>query len=191
MLAYIDGVIVRKDSHALVVVAGGIGFRVFVLAHSLSASVGDRVQMHLHHSISENQQSLYGFSDEHVFRVFEVLLEIHGVGPKTALGILEKASVEHLAQAVQQKDPNFLHRVSGLGKKTAEKIVSELSGRDDLPFASFGNISAHDDSAVVEALVGLGYSAQEASTALQNVSDDELSVEGKIAATLQFLGRQK
>lgn len=181
----------RKDENALVIMTQGVGWRVFTLSSLLVKRVGERVRLHVHHSISENQQSLYGFSDEHTFRVFEVLLDVHGVGPKTALGILEKASIEHLAQAVRSKDPHFLHRVSGLGKKTAEKIVSELAGRDDLPFDALAASVGSDDVSVVEALVGLGYSSSEASAAVQSVVEPVASVEAKIAATLKFLGKQK
>ena len=110
-----------------------LGFRVFVTtSYAQSLRVGDKVELYLHHAVSEQQQSLYGFPTYNLLRVFELLIRMPGVGPKSALLILNKVSISEMRHAVITQDPLYLHRVCGLGKKTAERIVVGLRDTIDI-----------------------------------------------------------
>ncbi|PIP29164.1 Holliday junction branch migration protein RuvA [Candidatus Kuenenbacteria bacterium CG23_combo_of_CG06-09_8_20_14_all_39_39] len=132
--------------------------------------------------------SLFGFASQEELRFFELLLTISGVGPKSALGILEAAKLTDVKKAVLRDDPSILYKVSGIGKKTAERIVVELKNKLDLFPATEKQIALDDsDSEVFDALVSLGYADTDIRQALKQLPADTAGVEAKIKSALKFL----
>lgn len=206
MLAFITGRIQKIDEQSVVVLAGPLGYRIFVTRGDLTAlRVGQEVALHLYHQISENGQSLYGFVEPASLTMFELLLGVNGIGPKSALGILNKASIQDIQQSVVQQDAGMLHKMGGVGRKTAEKVVLGLKDAfDGLDVGGGSGTSGAGgvDSEALEALLGLGYSVDEAREAMRLVvagvgvgpaTGGEIAQQdtaGKIAAALKVLGKK-
>lgn len=189
MIDILTGQIARLDKDAVVVMVGGVGFRVIVpkTVFELVHGPGDAVTLHTHLIVREDALTLYGFATEEERTVFEVLISVSGVGPRTAVGILSTLSIDQLRSAVGREEPAILTRVPGIGKKTAEKIVFELKNKlraDGMP-----EITAISDSDadVIGALTALGYSVVEAQMAIQNIPRDApKDIETRVMLALQY-----
>ena len=169
MIASLSGTIRHKGLHHLVVDISGIGYKVFVTTDTaLDRNSGDSVFLWTHLAVRETALDLFGFPEREELETFELLITISGIGPKTALGILNVASPSMLRQAVASEDTSYLTKVSGIGKKNAEKIVLEL--RDKLAVSKDDKrTDLRSEGDALEALVSLGYSEREARNALKQV----------------------
>lgn len=157
MIGTISGTVRHKDIHTLIVDVSGVGYKVYATTDTtLEAVQGEAIFLWTYLSVKENALDLFGFLDKESLDVFELLIGISGIGPKTALSILSVASPEMLRQAVASEDTTYLTKVSGIGKKNAEKIVLEL--RDKLVTTSGDKRSdMRAEGDVYEALRSLGY----------------------------------
>src|SRR2546421_8793329 len=125
MIDIVTGEVASLDKTAIVVMVGGVGLRVTVPRTVFEAvhGVGDTVRLFTHLTVREDALALYGFLTEDDRTIFETLISLSGVGPKTAIAVLSTISLDHLRVAVQREEPEILTRVPGIGKKTAEKII--------------------------------------------------------------------
>ncbi len=145
------------------------------------------MELHIYTQVAEGVLDLYGFAAPEELNFFELLISISGIGPRSALGILQKAKIEDLRQAIQTGNHEILSQVSGIGPKTAEKVVSGLKDK-------IGSVEIKDSkwsnefSEALEALVGLGYSAGQAREALSHVKAQETGE--KIKEALKVLGKK-
>jgi holliday junction DNA helicase RuvA len=157
MIGTLSGTVRHKDLHVLIVDVSGVGYKVHATTDTtLEATPGEAIFLWTYLSVRENALDLFGFLDKGTLDVFELLIGISGIGPKTALSILSVASPEMLRQAVASEDTTYLTKVSGIGKKNAEKIVLEL--RDKLVTTSADKRSdMRAEGDVYEALLSLGY----------------------------------
>jgi Holliday junction DNA helicase RuvA len=195
MIASIRGQITLIKDTYIVVEAYGIGYKVFVAGSVLTAArIGEEVSLHIYHNITESSQALYGFhtTDEQEF--FEMLLTINGIGPKVAISVLNAASLNDIREAVISNNPEILTNISGIGKKTAERIVLELKNKitigDVRPIGTHSiDVGSHANMDVYEALIKLGYNAVEARTALKMIDPGIKEPEKKLKAALRNLGR--
>lgn len=191
MIAHIKGKILDKTTKFLVVESGGLGYQVFTPTSTLSSSgnVGTEISLWTFLAVRENALDLYGFETRDEKSFFELLIGVSGIGPKNALSILSLAPIEILKKAIGSGDVSYMTKVSGIGKKTAEKIVVEL--RDKL--ASLGHNddegSLRGDADVLEALQSLGYSQYEIRNALKEVSPETTGTNEKIKEALKVLGK--
>ncbi len=187
MIGTLKGTVQYKDLHSLIVDVSGVGYKVSVTTDSaLDAMPGDPITLWTYLSVRETALDLYGFKDKENLEVFELLITISGIGPKTALGILNVASIDMLKQAVAEDDISYLTRVSGIGKKNAEKIVLEL--RDKLVTTSTEkglNLRAEGDA--LEALVSLGYSERDAREALKKIPKEVENTSERVKQALKLL----
>lgn len=190
MLGAIRGTVLHKDLQMLIVEAGGVGYKVFTTTDtSLDAIPGTTLSLWLHTAVRENSIDLYGFKEREALELFELLINcVPGIGPKTALGILNVASPAMLRQAVATEDTSYLVKVSGIGKKNAEKIVLELKGKlvttaEDMVGGRKG------ESDVVEALLSLGYSDRDIREALREMPQDLESTSDRVKYALKTLAR--
>ncbi len=187
MIGTLKGTVQYKDLHSLIVDVSGVGYKVSVTTDSaLDAMPGDPITLWTYLAVRENALDLYGFKDKENLEVFELLITISGIGPKTALGILNVASIDMLKQAVAEDDISYLTRVSGIGKKNAEKIVLEL--RDKLVTTSTEkglNLRAEGDA--LEALVSLGYSERDAREALKKIPKEIENTSERVKQALKLL----
>ncbi|HXK35310.1 MAG TPA: Holliday junction branch migration protein RuvA [Candidatus Paceibacterota bacterium] len=184
MIAYLEGKIIAKDQKSLTLLtAGGIGYKINVSADTLT-KIGERQAAALwtHLAVREDALLLFGFLSKGELQFFEILISVSGVGPKTALGVIGIASIETLKKAIGSGDTTYLNKVSGIGKKTAAKIVLEL--RDKLGALKEGPALKTEIDAL-EALATLGYSKEEAREALKKVKAE--STEAKVKEALKML----
>ncbi len=191
MISRISGIIEETASNHVIVDVNGVGYKLFVTADTLhSLKIGAVGKFHTYMAVREDAQDLYGFTKKSDQEFFELLISVSGIGPKSALNILSLASSETLAGAIRTGSTAHLTKISGIGKKTAEKIVLEL--RDKLgKMESYehegGSAGMHSDLDAIEALRALGYDADEAREALKKVGKDVSDVGAKVKAALKVL----
>jgi Holliday junction DNA helicase RuvA len=180
--------IIGKD-HVLLTI-GGVGLKVFVpkpVLENLSGT-GRSLSLRTHLIVRENELSLYGFESGEDLHLFEMLLDVNGVGPKVGLAILSTLSPDILKGAIIREETNVLQRVPGIGKKTAERIMFQLRDKLDLtgdvpdtPFVS------DVDADVIDILTGLGFSIVESQAALQHIPREVTGIDARVQQALQYL----
>ena len=191
MISSLLGELQQKEDNALVIAVGGVGLRVNVpkgLADKLT--VGDKVFVHTHLIVRENELSLYGFESAEDRKLFTTLLGVDGVGPKVALSVLSTLTLDAIQRAIFSDEPDLLSRVPGVGKKTAQKMALYLKDRLKPADALARVASMSDvDGEVLAALTALGYSVVEAQSAIQSIAKDApQDVEERLRLALQNLG---
>lgn len=185
MIGSINGKIIFKNLKYIIVDVSGVGYKISVSLETLSENrkIGDEIFLWIHTIVREDALDLYGFADPKELEFFEMLISVSGIGPKSALAILGIASMETLKKAIGTSDTSYLTKISGIGRKTAEKIVIEL--RDKMGEEN-KDISLQGEMDALEALKALGYSQNEARDALkQTISKD---INSKIKEALKILG---
>lgn len=176
MIAHLSGAIAEKFGAGSVVVdVHGVGYEVSVSAGDFEAvALNQDVKFYTYHHVREQAEELFGFSSLAAKKLFEMLITVQGVGPKAALAILSLGDAEQVRNAIANADSAFVQKAAGIGKKTAERVVVDLSdkvglpthyGRADTPVQTELNTS---DEAL-EALMALGYTLADATKALENV----------------------
>jgi Holliday junction DNA helicase RuvA len=190
MIASIQGIVAAtgKD-YAVIATNNGIGYKVFV-PHSVLERLHDDSDAFLHTTliVREDSLTLYGFATTTERDVFDTLISISGIGPKTGLAILSTLSLDSLRNAVVGDRAEILTRVPGIGNKSAQKILLELKdkfkfGLDTAPISAFDDIN----SDVLDTLVALGYSIVEAQTAIQSLPKDAPpTVEDRVRLALSY-----
>lgn len=186
MISYLQGKVKRIGERTLTVLVGGVGYEVYVTNDILTkTNIGSEIELFVYTAIREDAMDLFGFQDESKYYFFKLLITISGIGPKSALNILETAGPDDIRQAVLNDDPGFLQKVNGIGKKTAERIVVELKSKIGAGIISSERGASNE---VIEALESLGYKASEIRQALKNV-DADLSTEQKVSQILKLLGK--
>lgn len=184
MIAALTGRVTGADQRSLYLDVHGVGFRIFSLPSAIEqAPVGTTVTFATHLHVREDALELYGFIKTSELRLFEKLISVSGVGPKMALGVLSAASVEDLEQAIDQGQSGVLTKVSGVGKKTAERIIVDLRGK----LGEDAGSGDSDLSAVIDALVSLGYTPREAREVATS-TPPSATVEERIKAALKRMG---
>jgi len=186
MFGSIKGHIILKTEKFVVVEALGVGYRVNVSPDTLSTikDTGAEFMFWIHTHVREDILDLYGFLEYSELEFFEMLISVSGIGPRGALSILSVASTNTLKRAIGTGDIGYLTKISGIGKKTAEKMVIEL--RDKLGKEHEGG-SLKEELDTLEALRSLGYSQNEARVALKKI-DHTLPTNTKIREALKLLG---
>ncbi len=179
MIKQVRGTVLSVEPNGCVVEVSGWG--VFIYMAAVTAAVGETVTLMTHMAVKQDGIELYGFETAADRTFFEQLLTVSGVGPKTALSILARASREALEGAIATRDISYLTRVVGLGKKAAEKLAVELS--EKMTPQSEARDGA--DAEVFDTLVALGYTDREARTALARVP---LHITGRDARLKAALG---
>lgn len=192
MLAYIEeGIILQVSQKFIIINKNGIGYRVHVTEEILSSlNIGDVLSLWIYTAVRENSIDLYGFSSSEEMAFFELLLEVSGIGPKSALATLGIASIETLKKAIATGDTSYLNKVSGIGKKTSERIVIELRDKLISYKNNEGDFSLRDEGDVIEALKSLGYSQSEARGALKQVPKEIEGANAKIKESLKILAKR-
>ncbi|HUT22422.1 MAG TPA: Holliday junction branch migration protein RuvA [Candidatus Bipolaricaulota bacterium] len=189
MLSFIKGTIKNKGENFVILARNDLGYKIFTNKKLLAElSIGDAAEFYLYENIREDADDLFGFSSFEELGLFEKLISVNGVGPKTALNVFAAYSVNQILSAIANGQAEVFDEVSGLGKKTAERIVLELKNKVEyLEGAdSFEAVSINNDT--VEALMTLGYSKQQARDALSKVSKEIVDSGEQLKEALKFLG---
>lgn len=189
MITHLKGTIIDKEERAVVIDVAGIGYKVFATEATVAAlKEGSAASLWTHLAVREDSQTLYGFTTKDELNFFELLISsVSGIGPKTALGILGVSSVANIRKAVSTGDTSHLTKVSGIGKKMAEKIVVELKGKFGAEESS--GISLRDEVDALEALKALGFKHGEAREALKEVDPAITDTGERVKKALKILGK--
>ncbi|MCC7469570.1 MAG: Holliday junction branch migration protein RuvA [Bacteroidetes bacterium] len=190
MIAQINGKVIQKSDKYFVIQTNGIGYLLYVTTDLLAKiDLGKEISLWTHLIVREDVLDLYGFETIDEKNFFEMLISVSGIGPRSALSILSIAPMETIKKAIGSGDTSYLTKVSGIGRKTAEKIVVEL--RDKL--ASLGHKdesgTLRGESDVLAALQSLGYSLSDAREAVKQIPDEIVGTNERIKEALKILGR--
>lgn len=192
MISYIKGrvvykTIVPKKINYAVVDVGGVGYKVYLLDDLINElDDNSELELFVYTQVAETALDLYGFKEKKELDFFELLLTVSGVGPKSAMDILQKAKIEDLRSSVMSGSAQVLNKVSGIGPKTAEKIVLGL--KDKLGSYDDKGVSYDSDFGdALDALIGLGYNAGQARDALAKCQAKDSGE--RVKEALRLLGR--
>lgn len=192
MITHLRGTVIDKEERAAVIDVHGIGYKVFATATTIdSLKEGKEAALWTHLAVREDAQTLYGFPSKDELHFFELLISsVSGIGPKTALGILNVSSVSNIRKAVSTGDTSHLTKVSGIGKKMADKIILELKGKFGAESADGADgISLRDEVDALEALKALGYKHNDAREALKEVDPSITDTGERVKKALKTLGK--
>ena len=193
MISRLSGTLIALDLKSAVIDIGGLGYKVFVGGETIEYLVGNinkQVSLFTYLAVRENSLDLYGFKNQQTLDMFELLLTVSGIGPKSALGILNVASEHTIREAILMEDTSYLTKVSGIGKKNAEKIVLELKGKfkdTETPFGEKKDVSK--EALVIEALKSLGFDEKSARDSVKKM-DKEHTAEAMIKLSLKEIGNK-
>ncbi len=193
MISSLKGEVTFIGKNFLELAVGGVGYKVYVGSRLLHrAKLGDQAALYTHLQVKEDGLDLFGVESHAELEFFYNLISVSGVGPKSALHVLELGSLDDIKQAVATSDVNFLTKVSGIGRKTAERIVVEL--KDKLSLGGVKGAAASAGGAlmgdIIEALVNMGYNAPEVREAIRRLDTKEKNTTEIIKAALKVLQKQ-
>ncbi len=191
MIAHLSGAIAEKFGAGSVVIdVHGVGYEVSVAAGDFEAvSLGQDAKFYTYHHVREQTEELFGFSSLAAKKLFEMLITVQGVGPKAALAILSLGDAEQVRNSIANSDAGFVQKAVGVGKKTAERVVVDLSDKVGLP-THYGRASEpvqtelNTSDEALEALMALGYTLADATKALENV-DTNLPTAQRVTMALK------
>lgn len=177
MIAHVIGVIAEKFNNSVIIDVHGVGYEVAVAAGDFDlVTLGEEAKFYTYHHIREQSQELFGFSSLAAKKLFEMLITVQGVGPKAALAILSLGDAETVRNAIANSDSTYITKASGVGKKTAERVVVDLSDKVGMPivYRQTGEMQVElpTNDEALEALMALGYNLNDATQALQNIPAD-------------------
>lgn len=198
MLHYLIGKLIQKPARQdhsggkenyFILEVGGFGLRIFCSINTLKSlpAIEDEVKVFTHMNIKEDAWDIYGFSDQTELDFFTKLISVNGVGPKTALNILNVDTADRLMAAINEGRVDLLTKASGIGKKTSERVVVELKGK----FAQINSEGLtglmESDSDIVDVLCNLGYTKEQARQATLKIDPKIKSIEDRIKSALKIL----
>lgn len=198
MFAYIKGSLEQKTNNYVVIDVGGIGYRIFMPTKSIEelGELGNIVKVYTHYHVREDNISLYGFNSNEQLRMFELLISVSGIGAKSAITVLSEISPSSFALAVIANDISVLTKISGIGKKTAERIILELKDKlktenaidktEEIKVAIVDNGKIDE---AISALQVLGYTKKEIEKVFEKMDIKNLGLEQIIKEALKYLSR--
>lgn len=192
MIAYLNGVVTEKTIGRVVIDVQGVGYSVLVSGEDYGFLIIDKpAKVHIYEHIREQAYDLFGFTAIPAKQLFEQLLDVNGVGPKMALNMLSIGSSDSVRRAIAEGDVKYLQAASGVGKRVAERVVVDLKDKVGLIASETATTFLQDGGSgsdeAVQALIGLGFSSQDAAQALQNI-DSGLPTEDRVRQALKGKG---
>lgn len=188
MIARIKGTLVYSSPTFVILDTGGIAYKIHMPANrSNKLDINQVLTLWTHLVVRENEFELYGFPKKKECDFFELLIGVSGIGPKTALAIMGLASVSELSRAIGTGDTSYLTKVSGIGKKSAAKIILELKDRFEGEVGKEDITRLREEDDALEALRSLGYGVKEAREALKKVGRKHRDVSGVVREALRVL----
>jgi len=192
VIAHLQGTITEKLPNSVIIDVNGVGYELMISAPDAeNTHLHDQIKFYTYHAVRDTSEELYGFSSLAAKRMFEMLISVNGIGPKAAIAILSLGTPEEVRNAIANTDAGFVAKASGVGKKSAERVILELRDKVGEPshygatassFASTKTAVPHDEA--LDALIALGFPLKEATAALSTV-DPSLSVEERIREALK------
>lgn len=189
MIYSLSGKLEGKKDNSVIVNVHGVGFKVFASKRTI-LDLAEEVNIFTHLNVKEDALDLYGFRTAEDLDFFEKLISVSGVGPKSALSIMDVADLKNVTAAIQEGRPDLLTQASGIGRKTAERIIVELRGKVGMASSEGAVRAMESDADVLEALTALGYKRDVARSALEKIETDIKGVEVRLKAALKILGKK-
>lgn len=184
MIAFIEGKVILQKANYLIVLVGGIGYKVFI---NPIKKYSEEIALFVHEHIKEDGDDFYGFLTSSELEIFEKLLLVNGIGPKAAMAIVSIASPKKIAFAIESQDFAFFESVSGIGKKAAAKIIIDLKSKlDSLDLEKQG-----ESTDVIDALLSLGFKKADIIKQIQNMPADLINDEERVRYCLKYLSNPK
>lgn len=191
MIAHVKGIVEEKFGlNGLIIDVQGVGYEVMVPALDYdNMNLGEEKKLYTYHQVRENTEELYGFSSLMAKKLFELLISVQGIGPKAAMAILSLAEPEEVRNAIANADVSFVSKASGVGKKSAERVIVDLKDKVGIP-SHYGATEvvntevANEPDEALDALIALGFPLKEAAAALEKV-DKALPVEERVKLALK------
>lgn len=191
MIAHLSGTVTEKFLNSIIVDVHGVGYELTITAPDAeTTNLNDQVKFYTYHAIRENSEELYGFLSLAAKKLFEMLISVNGVGPKAAMAILSLGSAEDVRNAIANTDAAFISKASGVGKKSAERVIVDLRDKVGQP-SHYGRSETFSleatrgpEDEALDALIALGFPLKEATAALAEV-DPNLSTEERIKLALK------
>ena len=191
MIALLRGKIELKTEKFIILDVGGVGYRIFCSSQTLKElakkTPDKKIKLFIHLHTREGILDLYGFLTREELEFFEQLISVAGIGPKVGLSVMALASVKTLKQAIASGQKSLLTKVSGIGSKTAERIILELKNKVVALVSEVKQLSS--DSDAIDALVSLGYTAGQAREALEKVPSKVKGIGKRVKEALKILGK--
>jgi len=189
MIYTLQGKIVDKQSRYIILEVGDIGFKVLttLATTDILPPVGERVKLFCFMQVREDGIDLYGFLDEKTLHLFELFNTISGIGPRSALNILGVANVDELLASIKEGRSDLLSKASGVGGKTAERIILELKNKVDVGGSEHVVAKMESDDEVLEALATIGYPRNKISSVLSKLDPKKKSTEERFKEALKML----
>ncbi len=192
MIAHLSGKLLFSSERFVVIDVNGVGYKVRVTMdtlRSLRETEDENVSLWIHTSVREDALDLYGFGNHEELDFFEQLISVSGIGPRTGLGILNIAPVNHLRQAIAAGDTGTLTKVSGIGSKGAQKIILELRDKMSSHATEADGAMLREEQDAIAGLVALGYAEREARDALKKVPPETKGTSARIKEALKRIGK--
>jgi Holliday junction DNA helicase RuvA len=192
MIYSVSGRISAKEDNFVVLETCGLGFQIMASDKTIRAlpEIGNEAKLFCHFHLREDGAGLFGFKAQEELEFFELLISVAGVGPKSALSVLEIADLKELSAAIKENRPDLLTRASGIGRKTAERIILELKNKVEEKESEAVVKKMEGDADIVETLVGLGYRRDGAKAALSGLDPKISGIEARLKATLKALTKK-
>lgn len=189
MIAHVRGEVAEKLANAVIIDVAGVGYEVQVsLVDYETVQLGETVKLYTYHHTIEQVEDLFGFGSIAAKKLFELLITVQGIGPKAGLAILGLGNSEDVRNAIANSDSAFISQASGVGKKTAERVVVDLADKVGLPtlYKQTGQVRTEFNTSdeALEALMALGYTLADATKALEHV-DSSLPTNQRITQALK------
>jgi len=193
MIVALEGILENRGIDSAVVKVGPLSLQVYVPASTFSqlGAVGDKVYLHTHLYLREDNVAIYGFASADELALFQNLISVSGIGPKAALAFLSTLNVTQLASAIISGNVDLLTQVPGIGRKIAGRVVLELKGKLEKGWeGAVTPALTREDADVVTALTSLGYSLKEATLAVSNLpASQDMDLEEKVKLALSQIAR--
>ncbi len=191
MIGYLNGQALVRDDPYLIVDVNGIGYRVHAASDVLSsvAEIGSSIKLFTYTHVREDTLELYGFSKYADLKLFEQLINVSGVGPRTAIGIFAIGTSSEIIKAIADSDTSFFASVPRLGTKNAQKIIIELKNKVGGGELDLSDGSSQNRNELTSALKTFGFTTTEINEAVRNIDKNGKSIEEQIKMALKYLGK--
>ena len=184
MIRYIEGKVLESEVNFITLLLGnGLGYKVFSTVDiCMSAKIDEILSLYTYHHIREDIQAIFGFKEKSELKMFELLISVSGLGPKSALALLSTNNINMIVNAIKNKNPELLNKSPGLGKKTIEKMILELTDKVD----EFGISEINNNQNELRlALISLGYSTKDIDAAIKQIKPEIIDKNGDLNILLR------